>query len=133
MLLYIKISSKKRLKKGHENWWNLFKTTLCRNVVHSIEVLETLTLQKHESLITIDSLLALLRLMTNSYCATRRQRRLVKESSLDYKSQSEFSVNFEASVVQLVCTRHLSARLRLWVRASPGAAFLMIFFRDFQM
>ena len=35
---------------------NLFKTTLCRNVV-CIEILETLTLQKHESLITIDSLL----------------------------------------------------------------------------
>ena len=77
---------------------NLFKTTLCRNVV-CIEILETLTLQKHESLITIDSLLALLRLMTNSYCATRRQRRLVKESSLDYKSQSESPEKFYAPLV----------------------------------
>ena len=59
---------------------NLFKTTLCRNVV-CIEILETLTLQKHESLITIDSLLALLRLMTNSYCATRRQTTSERELS----------------------------------------------------
>ena len=81
MQLYIfKMSCKKKTWKKVMKTDNLFKTTLCRNVV-CIEILETLTLQKHESLITIDSLLALLRLMTNSYCATRRQTTSERELS----------------------------------------------------
>ena len=78
-LCIFKMSCKKTWKKVMKTD-NLFKTTLCRNVV-CIEILETLTLQKHESLITIDSLLALLRLMTNSYCATRRQTTSERELS----------------------------------------------------
>ena len=75
-----KYLAKKKTWKKVMKTDNLFKTTLCRNVV-CIEILETLTLQKHESLITIDSLLALLRLMTNSYCATRRQTTSERELS----------------------------------------------------